>query len=46
MSEDPRPYFEYTVKVRGKEKWKFGTTEDIKIKDIKVEKELIRSAKV
>lgn len=45
MNDDKRPYFKYTVKIRGQEKWFFGTTEDIALKDFKVEKEMVRNKK-
>ena len=45
MSFDTKEYFIYTVKVKGKEKWSFGTTENIDLKEITVEKELKRNKK-
>lgn len=40
--DDFRNYFIYTLKINGREKWHFGTTENIKIKDFTVEKKQIR----
>ena len=39
---DDRPYFIYHVKIKGEEKWFFGTTENIPLSKIKVTKEQVR----